>query len=227
MMWYEFFFMRNLILCWLWPSATLAQMSQIFLENNVVRPTGWTLHTESPHVNSKVTVTVAIKQRNTATLEDELLAISSPDSPHYGKIWTLQQIESFTSPSQKSFDAVTNYLESFGIKNFHLSSGFVRAEVDVLTLEKVLSTKYRMYRHEETGQLTTRCLEYSLPAEIAQHVDFVSPTVNFPRPLTVKVSSSSVPFYQNTPDNLRSLYNLGDAFGGKSTARQGPCPSFL
>ena len=73
-------------------------------------------------------------------------------------------------------------------------------------------------------RLSVRCEDYYLPDHIAEHVDFVSPTVNFP-PQSVHtevVKSYFSENTQNTPDNLRELYEVGDAMGHNlQSARQG------
>lgn len=57
--------------------------------------------------------------------------------------------------------------------------------------ERLLRTKYNVYEHSETGQPHIACEEYSIPANMKEHVDFVYPTVHFdakvkPRDLNTK-----------------------------------------
>jgi tripeptidyl-peptidase-1 len=153
-------------------------------------------------------------------LHDKLMAVSSPKSPSYGKLLTLEEVNDLTSPSAEAIKDVSLYLASFGVKDVAFSSGFLRATVSIATAEEILTTKYSTYRHSLTGDLAIRCEDYSLPNHVAAHVDFVSPTVNFPKPFlkTQYVMENT----QNTPDSLRELYGLGDAMGGsQAIAKQG------
>ena len=45
--------------------------------------------------------------------------------------------------------------------------------------ESLFRTKYHSWSHEETGKIHVACDEYSLPANIQKHVDFVYPSVHF------------------------------------------------
>jgi tripeptidyl-peptidase I len=165
-----------------------------------------------------------VKQRNTDQLHDTLLAVSSPKSPSYGKLLNLEEVNALTSPSAESLKEVSTYMASFGATDVSYSSGFLRATVSIETAEKMLSTKYSTFKHSITGDVAVRCEEYSLPDHVAEHVNFVSPTVNFPQPFlrTQAVKSDSSENTQNTPDSLRELYGVGDSMGNnQASATQG------
>lgn len=49
--------------------------------------------------------------------------------------------------------------------------------------ENLLKTKYHVYEHS-SGQPHVACEEYSLPAHLQEHVDFVTPSVHFDARLT-------------------------------------------
>ena len=69
----------------------------------------------------------------------------------------------------------------------------------------------------------------SLPDELAPHVALVGPTTRFPSPTLAKKAPSSdegVGSY-NTPDNLRSLYSLGENLGGNAGNNKQAVTAFL
>lgn len=175
----------------------------------------------------KIELTFAVKLSNAESLHDTLIRVSSPSSSDYGKLMSFKEVNELTNPSAEAVREVTAYLSSFGIKNIQISGGFIRAVVDLHIAEKVLSADYQTFQHAESGSITTRCAEYSLPERVAQHVDFVSPAVNFPRPFLVKsqgkqagdgMNAGAINF--NTPDSLRALYQVNEVQGGKSSTRQ-------
>lgn len=73
----------------------------------------------------------------------------------------------------------------------------------------MLSTTYQKFAHLENGYEIVRCLEYSVPAEVDEHIDFVGPTVRFPAYPGPKVLSNYTGI-ECTPKEIRALYNIGD-----------------
>lgn len=100
---------------------------------------------------------------------------------------TLKIAETF-APKKEPVDAVKLWLEEHGITEDRISISkslsWVRFESTVGEAEKLLQTKYKVYEHSETKKPHITCDEYSLPAHITEHVDFVSPTIGFDAFLT-------------------------------------------
>lgn len=201
-------------------SAILSSISAhqwVRMERDVAISTEW-LRQKYDASETNVELTFAVKLNNADKLHNELMRVSSPLSKDYGKLYSHKEIKALTLPSADSISAVTSYLKEFGVNDFKVVGGFVKAVVNVHVAEKLLSTTYNSFAHKTTGEKTVRCTEYSLPEGVSKYVDFVAPTVNFPRPLRVKQEVSAPT--SNTPDSLRALYGVGDAQGGKSAARQ-------
>jgi tripeptidyl-peptidase-1 len=175
-------------------------------------------------IGGKIQLTFALKQQNVPALEKALLEASDPRSPHYGRLMTLDEINRLTAPTPAAKEAVVSFLRAHGVTDYQFSSGFLRASVPVSVAETMLDTKYKQYAHAETGRSALRCDSYSLPDEVAAAVSFVAPTVNFPstsfKPMPVMTSSDAPAAYSNTPSNLRSLYNVGNAQASGSKNRQ-------
>jgi len=171
-----------------------------------------------------------IKQQNTELLETTLLDVSDPDSMHYGKHLSNAEVNAMVHPKQASIDAVVAFLQSNGIKHYESitpNSDVIQAKVSIGEAEMLLATKYHVLHHAETDTNYTRTHAYSLPSEVAQHVDFVCPTVHIPRPVTrarakvnvpdVATSTGRRPDVTNTPSHLRELYSVGTAEGKAPT----------
>ena len=45
--------------------------------------------------------------------------------------------------------------------------------------EALLHTEYKIYDHADTGRFHLACEEYSIPLELRDHIDFITPTVQF------------------------------------------------
>ena len=203
-----------------------AAARSIFMEPGASRVVGkeWNVQSNSAKIQ-KIELTFALKLSNADKLHDKLMDVSSPKSSNYGKLMTLKEVNDFTRPSDEAVKTVSEFLESFGLGkgDYTQSNGFIRALVDVELAEKMLSAKYQTFEHEGTKQVAVRCKEYSLDERVAQHVDFVAPTVNFPRPFDIAAAGEddNGDANVNTPESLRELYSVGDAMGGKSNTRQG------
>ena len=207
----------------------------------------WSLHHHSSNetndvVTSFIRLTFAVKQQNIDLLDDKLMSVSSTKSKQYGQLLTLKEVQELTDPKPIHMDAVMAFLASHGIdrSDTESSSGFIRTTVTFEQAERILSTKYYTYRHTFTGRYVQRCEQYELPDTIADILDFVSPTIDFPASIRIKTeqqqlqqqqatpTTTTQQVHNNNPSSLRSLYFVGDAVGGKSKASQGThCNQFF
>ncbi|KAK5117542.1 hypothetical protein LTR62_004964 [Meristemomyces frigidus] len=126
---------------------------------------------------------IGLSQSNLDKGWEFLKDVSHPTSSNYGKHWTAKKVSETFAPSQDSVDAVMNWLESAGINEFRVkqsqSLNWLEFDATVDEAEDLLKTQYHVYEHEETGQPHVACEEYSIPAHLKPHVDFVYPTVHF------------------------------------------------
>lgn len=87
------------------------------------------------------------------------------------------------APSQTNIDAVRHWLASSGIEasRIKLSRGknWLDFDANITEIEDLLKTEYRIYSHKTSDQSHIGCEEYSVPNEIAQHIDLIMPTVHF------------------------------------------------
>jgi tripeptidyl-peptidase-1 len=108
--------------------------------------------------------------------------VSHPDSPNFGKHWTAKQVAETFAPSDEAVRSVILWLEESGISGSRVkqsqSLNWLNVEVKVSEAEELLKTVYYKYTHFN-GQSHVACEEYSLPADIQRHVDFVTPTLHF------------------------------------------------
>lgn len=107
---------------------------------------------------------------------------SDPASPDYGNHYTADQVLELFAPEEESVNAVKQWLVKSGIPSGSIqvprSNGWVQFETTARQLESVLKTKYHVYKRDNVGHIETiGTEEYSLPAEVSTHVDFIHPGV--------------------------------------------------
>ena len=203
------------------PTPTPTPPRSIELESATLLPTQWEdIGRAPPH--AKLELTFAIKQTRVPLLKEFVLRASDPDHASYGHWLSLQVVNDFISPTKEAVTSVTGYLRSFGVHSFESTSNsdFIKSIVRVDLAESLLNTEYRLFRHVPTNRTAVRTPgPYSLPTEVAAHVDFVAPTVRFPL-IKAKIRSGveSLPFKNKasdavTPSVLRQFYQVGDAEG--------------
>jgi tripeptidyl-peptidase I len=175
--------------------STLATPSpDLFIrhEKRDLTSTQWVKRSAAP-LDVRLPMRINLKHRNTHLGHDRLVEISDPLSKNYGKHWTAKEVEDFFAPHDDSFDAVLNWLSDSGLSSERVTifrgRGLLKLDVSVDEAEALLKTQYHLYEHEDTGDFTITCDEYSLHHSVHDHIDFVTPTVNFPSSTTAKRSS--------------------------------------
>lgn len=114
---------------------------------------------------------------NIASLESKLYSVSSPDSADYGKYLDKHDMEAYFAPSLEAEEKVRSWLESAGAKDIESDSGLVTFTTTVGAANKMLDTKFGLYTNGMTTKLRTT--QYSVPDELVEHIDLVSPTTYF------------------------------------------------
>lgn len=49
-----------------------------------------------------------------------------------------------------------------------------------MEMEALLNTEYHLFQHDETREHYVGCDEYSIPVELRQHIDLITPTIGLP-----------------------------------------------
>jgi tripeptidyl-peptidase-1 len=169
-------------------AATTVFASPIISNSNVVHekrdvlPPGWNKRSELSR-RALLPMKIALAQNNLEKGGDWLHEVSDPDSERYGKHWTAKDIAEAFAPSDDTISAVKAWLASHNIGEDRIkhgqSMGFLQFDASVDEAENLLNTKYNVYEHSESKQPHVACEEYSIPAHLSEHVDFITPTVHF------------------------------------------------
>ena len=99
------------------------------------------------------------------------------------------------APHPDSVEAVNSWLEFHHIDPLNAvhrsgSGDLVTLRIPVELAEKMLNAKYNIYRHTTSGEEIVRTLSYSLPKELHDHIDVVSPCTYFGTVRSMKKTSS-------------------------------------
>ncbi|KAF8965082.1 subtilisin-like protein [Flammula alnicola] len=125
---------------------------------------------------------IGLRQQNLDALPDHLMSVSDPASSAYGEHWTHEKVVEAFAPSAGSHDTVRAWLMDAGFDENRLGVSYNKAWIEVqgataLEVEQLLNTEYRVFKHSHNGEEHVACHDYSLPVGVAEHVDFVTPTV--------------------------------------------------
>ncbi|KAL6894867.1 peptidase S8/S53 domain-containing protein [Trichoderma evansii] len=104
-------------------------------------------------------VRIALTQQNLEQGHQLLMERSNPDSPKYGQHMTQSEVVNLFAPHNDSVIAVQNWLE---------------AEA---SLEKLINATYDVYENQKTGTRQVGTDEYSIPAALIGHIDYITPAV--------------------------------------------------
>jgi tripeptidyl-peptidase-1 len=83
-------------------------------------------------------------------------------------------------PTQETLSSVSAWLKAAGINEMEVDSDWATFKTTVGVANKLLDTKFAWYISEEAKpRKVLRTLEYSVPDEVAQHINLIQPTTRF------------------------------------------------
>jgi tripeptidyl-peptidase-1 len=132
-----------------------------------------------PGDSQLITLQVGIKLQNINQLQEKLKAVSTPNSPDYGKYLDAYDINKLFSPSDASRTAVLGWLKDVGVTDIADHGSYINFATTVSNANRMLSSSFQNF--DVAGVKKLRTLEYSVPDDLAEHIDLVSPTTFFGR----------------------------------------------
>ncbi|CAG7918310.1 unnamed protein product [Penicillium olsonii] len=202
--------------------ALAAPSMGIILENLPTgAPYGWTF-VNSPPKDSTISLSIALGRQNLDQLESKLNSLSTPGSAEYGKWLEKHDIDSQFPIVDKG--PVIQWLQQADISEITGDGSLVNFTGSVENVNRLLNASFAYYQNGGSKKLRT--IQYSIPDDLDDYIDIISPTVYFGKvqgatpvpskssPLQAqKVSSKEVsPSCQTsiTPSCLKQMYNIGD-----------------
>ncbi|CZR50339.1 related to Tripeptidyl-peptidase sed3 [Phialocephala subalpina] len=225
---------------------------QVF-ESLSVAPTPWVLQGDGKvDADQSFKLRVHLKNRNIAKFQQQVLDVSTPDHPSYGRHLSQLEINNFIAPPKESYDLTLEWLESMGLAGKStVENDWVILDGTIGDAEKLLQTEYQLFENTETGKTTVRVLEYSIPAALHAYVDIIAPTIKFSTPSPqistivkdfeapdIKFAASSVADVHDgldvvacnssiTPDCIKALYKFKHFRGSRRNGNEIALAGFL
>ncbi|XP_065192050.1 tripeptidyl-peptidase 1-like [Sycon ciliatum] len=166
----------------------------------------------------------ALRQSNLIELEEKLLAVSTPGSPQYGQFLSADQVDALVRPSRKSLHAVEGWLTRTDVSvsqscKYTKAREFLECDVTVSQASQLLQVSF--YQYEMDGAIALRANNhYTVPAEVADHLDFVGGVHRLPHRQQRLANSTQYAIakahgvnLQAEPSSLRELYKVGSSVG--------------
>ncbi|KAJ7167986.1 family S53 protease-like protein [Mycena filopes] len=146
-------------------------------------PAGF-VHSGVAPAAKELTLRIALKPNNIAGLETALYAVSDPASALYGQHLTPDEVAEFVKPTDETLTVVNEWLSENDITSTAVTPAgdILQIAIPVAKANTLLATDFSVFTHVESGKTSIRTLEYSIPAALQAHVDFLHPTTSFTRP---------------------------------------------
>jgi tripeptidyl-peptidase-1 len=177
-----------------------------------------------PAEDQVMTLQIGLKLQNIEQLEEKLKAVSTPGSPDYGKYMEADEVNEMFNPSEESRAAVKAWLKDAGVTEVADFGWYINFATSVSNANSMLGSSFQNFMVDGVEKLRT--LEYSIPDNLVDHVELLSPTTFFGRTkanMPVKklarptwrmgarqASNSSVNCAKLTePPCLEEMYNYG------------------
>eukprot|EP01132_Coremiostelium_polycephalum_P003187 gene3187-3991_t len=161
---------------------------------------------------------VALTKKNLDILEATFFDVSNPQSPNYGKYWTIDQIQDLVAPDFEISNRVVQFLEQNGCFNVENHRDMIKASAKSSDVERIFSVQMHYYQHnQKKNQQIIRSNEfYMIPYEIRQHVDLISGISELPhkktgpklRTFTVQENAPNVDPGIVIPQTIQDLYGI-------------------
>lgn len=186
-----------------------------------------------------MSLSIALNRKNLDQLESTLTKLSTPGNAEYGQWLDQKDVETMFPAVDDA--PVVSWLRNAGIRHIARDGALVTFYGTVDQVNKLLNSDFAYYRKGDATKLRTA--QYSIPDNLSEHIDLISPTVHFgetrhaaPVPSQLGeldkrgASSPSVdPSCANaiTPSCLYQMYNLGDYTPDPSSGSRVAFASFL
>ncbi|TGO58314.1 hypothetical protein BCON_0056g00050 [Botryotinia convoluta] len=207
------------------------------MEKLAAAPSGWTAASETDST-AAITLTVGLAMQNLDQLEAKLLAVSTPGNAEYGNHLDIDEANALFAPSADASSAVTSWLTSAGAQNIVSDGSTISFATTIEKANSMLNATFQSYT--SNGVTKVRTTQYSVPDDVAEHIELISPTTYFgktvanvptkiakratsPSKVTVDAACST----SITPKCIKELYNIGNYTPSVSSGSRIGFGSFL
>lgn len=170
-------------------------------------PQGWSFETTAPQ-DYIFDLRIGLKPTGMDQLIDDLMEISDPSHDRYAQHLSKADVASFMTPHSSSVEAVESWLAFHNIDRIGrvgVGSEWVTLRLSVAEAERLLGAKYHIFHNSASGQRVVRTLAYSLPRELHQHIDVISPTTYFSTLRSMRATSFLQPEIKALVEDIKDV----------------------
>ncbi|PWN28386.1 subtilisin-like protein [Jaminaea rosea] len=212
------------------PSSSPYAPSSFIRKDSIAIPAGWAKRAPATG-NEVVHLHLGLAKRDQLGLEARLQQISDPDHADYGKWLSADDVAEYFSPSAETRSIVSRWLQAHGVEESHVTKrsdmgNSISFSVPLAQARAMLGdADFAYFQHRDSGEERFTATSYSLPREVAPHIDAVFGLANFARGASFRApykmvmdddleASSAAPsscqFNLVTAQCLRDLYGTAD-----------------
>jgi kumamolisin len=176
--------------------------------------------------NTKASITIALKLRNSDQLDAFIASLNDPSSPNFKHYLTPDEFKSEYGPTDVTVSNVKSYLESKGFKTKDISSSnsFITVSGTTGQMEDTFGVTINNYKNSKGETYYSNDQAPSIPAEfsgiitdvegLSNEARYTHPKIRKPSPQVKKKPAAAVPNVGSgpsggyTPDELRGAYNV-------------------
>lgn len=162
-----------------------------------------------------------------------MFEVSTPGNPQYGNYLDADTANNLFAPTPEANVVVQAWLRIHGISEVKSDGHRLTFGTTVESANKLLGTSFRIYQNTDSGISNIRTTSYSIPDELVEFIDFITPTTYFglpksrqnasksshvlpkrnqtaPETPTYQFCSNNDPYQTITPACQKELYNVGN-----------------
>ncbi|KAI3399800.1 hypothetical protein diail_5597 [Diaporthe ilicicola] len=148
------------------------------VHETAIVPSGWK-YVGQPKVDTTVTrISISLQQPGLDELRRRLDQISDIDHADYGAHLSRSQLDAYQEPAAEAVHDVMNWLSGQGIEDRLAHKSWIFFNASVGMVNSLLSCNLSEYETPQS-QRVLRATEYSLPSDLAHHIQFVYPLTQF------------------------------------------------
>jgi tripeptidyl-peptidase-1 len=137
---------------------------------------GWAV-ARTPAAQESITLQIGLTLQNTEKMFSTLLDVSNRKSKNYGKWLDRDDVNAIVQPTSQANEAVVKWLNSEGVSKVSSDGTVVTFMTTIETANRILNADFQGYQKE--GIAKVRTVEYSVPQDVADHIDIIHPTTFF------------------------------------------------
>lgn len=183
-------------------------------------PEGWTKG-DSPPPSTVLKLRLAADQPNLIALEQDVIDISTPGHPRYGRHMRRDELKDILRPEAAVSNQILSWFNAENISDtVQVDGNWFSFQTTISQAEHMLNTKFSYFHHRASETTVIRTLGYSVPREIYPLVMLIQPTTRFGDLIRQRTHPTETPDVASpadlaapcgtivTPDCLREMYGL-------------------